>query len=292
MRRTTPLAAALAALVLAPAAVQAAPTAIEVTSPTSGATVSRAAGPLAVTGTAAFDAVLPVGRTFFLRGTGCGATEELWLSTAKGTDDYDGCGIIGGIPNSELIDEPKVLTSRDGLPAKLDGSKPVTGTIRAESWVGEGIPGVGQVTVTGALYGESAGGDFVDLGSFSNTAVNSGADHVNVPFSVAVPADAAGVVLNTLTLEVTVSGVGYNTTNLGMSGDSKLVLPILDEGAIQVSDSSGFGATRTVTTLVGPDGTWRATLPALATGAQTVFARAVQGTARLSAAPVPVTVVP
>lgn len=293
MRRSSFLAATcLAAALLAPAA-EAAPRAVAITSPTAGTTISRAATPqLAVAGTAAFDPAVAAGKTFFLRGTGCGATEDLFLSASKGTDDYDGCGIIGGIPLNEVIGDPKVLDARDGLPVKLDASKPVQGVIRAESWIGDGIPGVGQVVIDVALSGTTAGGEFADLGSATVTATNAGADGVNVPFTLPVPAELDRTVLTGVSLEVSVHGANYNSSNLGMSGDSKFTLPILDEGVVQVSDSPAFTASKTVTSFVAADGTWSAVLPTPAAGAQTIYARGSQGTSKLSAPAVPITVTP
>jgi hypothetical protein len=282
----------LAAAFLAPPA-SAAPKSVAITSPAAGATVSRAASDtLAVKGTSLFDAAIATGKTFFLRGNGCGATEDLYLSASKGTDDYDGCGIIGGVPLNEVIKPVETLDARDGLPVRLDGGKPITGTIRAESWIQNGVPGVGQVVVDVAMYGTTAGEDLADFGSTTVTAMNTGSEGVQVPFTLQVPESLAGVVLTGLTLEVTVRGANYNSSNLGMDGDSKFTLPILDSGSIQVSDTSSFTAARTRTVLPAADGTWAAGLPMPAAGAATIYARAVQGTTRLSAAPVDITVAP
>jgi hypothetical protein len=291
MRRSQLLGAALAALALAPAA-QAAPKAIEITSPAPGATVSRAAGPLAVTGTAAFDPAVAATKTFFLRGTGCGAETDLWLSSSKGTDDYDGCGTIGGLPLNEALGGPESLSARDGLPVTLDGSKPIAGVIRAESWTGDGTPGFGQVAVDVAIFGTTADDEFLTLGEGTVTAMNTGADGVAVPFSFPVPAEAAGKTLTGLTLDVLVRGANFNSSNLGMSGDSKFDLPILDAGVVQVSDSSTFPASRTVSTTLDAAGRWTARIPAPSAGQQTVYARAAQAGQRLSATPVPITVTP
>lgn len=294
MRSSAFLAAGLlGALALGPAQAIAAPTAVSITSPAAGATISRAANPaLDVAGTAAFDtAAVAAAKTFYLRGTGCGTTEDLWLSITKGTDEYDGCGIIGGLPLNEVLDDPKLLSARDGLPVKVDGSKPLTGTIRAESWIGNGVPGVGQVVVDVAISGTDAGDNFVDLGSATVQTLNTGTEGVMANFSIDIPDEADGAVLKGLDLAVSVHGANYNSSNLGMDGDSKFVLPVLDEGSVQVSDSPTFPAARTRTALV-EGGTWATSLATPGTGAQTIYARAQQGTARLSAAPVAITVTP
>lgn len=181
--------------------------------------------------------MVPADSTFYLRGSGCGATEQFWLSNESGTDEYDGCGIIGGLPLNEVIHQvdgptPNAFTTReegeeDGIPVVLDASRNVTGTIRAESWLGDGIPGVGQVIVEVDLFGVTATGDSVAIGSASVESMNTGADSANAAFTIDVP-DAANLAeLVELTLNVEVHGVNWNSGNLGLSGDSKFTLPTL-----------------------------------------------------------------
>lgn len=184
--------------------------------------------------TSAFGAdLVPADRTFYLRGTGCGATEEFWLSTESGPDEYDGCGIIGGLPAAEvfrLLEAPltKSFTARDGVPAALDASKNVTGTIRAESWFGNSVPGAGQVVVEVALRGTKAQGLPVDIGSDSVDALNTGSGGIQVDFILDVPDALQGVELTELTLDVEIHGANWNSGNLGLEGDSKFTLPVLE----------------------------------------------------------------
>jgi hypothetical protein len=171
-------------------------------------------------------------RTFYLRGTGCGATEAFYLSTEFGTDDYDGCGIIGGLPVQEVIHQvdgptPSVFAAEDGVPLYIDGTKDVTGTIRAESWFGSPVPGVGQVIVDVALEGTKTNNQFLPLGSDSVEVLNSGAVGTQVNFTIDIPATADKVKLKELTFMVEVHGVNWNSGNLGLSGDSRFTLPVL-----------------------------------------------------------------
>ena len=297
IRTGAKLAAAVAvAAVSFSSAASAAPT-VAITSPVDGAVVSRADETMLVTGTSTFGAPVAAERTFFLRGSGCGATEAFWLSTKEGEDEYDGCGSIGGVPFNEafyqlLGSEPNSFTAEDGVPVMLDASKDVAGTIRAESWTGDGTPGAGQVVVDVALYGLDAANRTVALGSASFTAVNTGADGVQVPFTFDVPDTADRVVVRSLTIDVAVRGANYNSSNLGLSGDSKFTLPIYDAGTVLVAgDSAAFAATRTATAIVAEDGTWTAEIPIPAVGSRKVYARAIQSGVRTDATPVTITVV-
>lgn len=296
-RRTTPLlVAATAGALLAMTGAQAA-TSIAITSPAAGTTFSRASDEtITVTGTATFGPAVPENRTFYLRGSGCGATEAFWLSVESGTDEYDGCGTIGGLPFNEVIYQlgggPNTFAAQDGIPAILDASKNVTGTIRAESWTGDGTPGVGQVVVEVSLSGADAEGNSVTIGSDTLEAMNTGTDGVQLPFTFDIGDSLDKVALTELTLSVEIHGVNQNSSNLGLSGDSKFTLPVLDAGLVEVSsDSSTFSASKTVKAELASDGTWTAEIPTPAIGAsRKIHARAVQGGVKTTAAPVGIVV--
>ncbi len=171
-------------------------------------------------------------RTFYLRGTGCGATENFYLSTESGSDEYDGCGGIGGLPFQEVFYQvdgaaPASFPAEDGVPAILDASKNVTGTIRAESWFGNPVPGVGQVIVDVALSGVKLNNQFLEIGSDSVEVMNTGSVGVQADFTIDIPDTANQVQLKELTFTVEVHGVNWNSGNLGLEGDSKFTLPIL-----------------------------------------------------------------
>ena len=76
--------------------------------------------------------------TFYLRGEGCGATENLYLDDRSAVDEYDGCGTIGGLPVNEAIGAEDSLSTTKAYDLILDGDGQVEVVIRAESWVGDG----------------------------------------------------------------------------------------------------------------------------------------------------------
>lgn len=289
-----PLVATLVALAVAMPAVAGAVTAptISITSPAAGASFSRSIyDTIPVSGIATFGEPVAEDRTFYLRGTGCGATEDFWLSTLSGTDEYDGCGIIGGLPAQEFFMEPSIFPSRDGLPVLLDASKDVTGTIRAESWFGDGIPGVGQVTVEVSLSGTKSNNQGVTIGQDTLEAVNTGADGVQLPFTFDIAANLDKAPLKDLTFSVLIHGANYNSGNLGLSGDSKFTLPIFDPGRVDVSsDSATFSASKTVQATFNANGTWKAEVVVPNTGSRKIYARAVQAGVTTDATPVSITV--
>ena len=270
--------------------------AISITSPAPGATFSKAASPtIAVTGTAGFAEPIASERTFYLRGEGCGGEETFWLSTLSGDDGFDGCG-YSTLPIQELIHQvdgptPYNFTAEDGVPVLLDASRDVAGTIRSESWLGDGAPGVGQVVVDVTLRGRSDQNQSLVLGSDTVETVNTGTDGVQADFTIDLPDELDRVTLNELTLDVEVHGVNWNSNNLGLSGDSSFALPILDGGRVDVSsDSSTFLPAKTVQALVNPDGTWVAEIATPSTGNRKIYARAVQAGVTTQATPVSIVV--
>ena len=173
-------------------------------------------------------------RTFFLRGEGCGATQEFYLSVKSGADGYDGCGAVGGVPFQEAFHQldgpaPDTFSSRDGVPVTLDAARDITGEIRGESWFGSlvPVPGVGQVVVDVTVHGIDSANKTVVIGSVTEDAINDGKGGVQVPFTIDVPDAANQVELKSLSIDVEVRGANYNSGNLGLEGDSKFNLPIL-----------------------------------------------------------------
>ena len=296
MRRTTKFLAVAAALtVFAAGAAQADPS-IAITSPTPGATVSRANGTMAVTGTSAFDAPIPAQETFYLRGSGCGATESFWLSTTTGADEYDGCGAVGGVPANEVFYQlggaPMTFSAQDGVPIMVDASRDLTGTIRAESWTGPNTPGIGQVLLDVSLTGSTDAGDSYVLGSGTFQAVNTATDGVQFPFTFNIGDEVQGAKLSDLTMSVEIHGANWNSSNLGLEGASKFTLPMFDTGKVEVSDSAAFTAARRYRAGIASNGTWIAEIPVPSLGNRAIYARAVQGSVTTFADPVPITVTP
>lgn len=189
---------------------------------------------LTTTGALAEGELVASDRTFFLRGEGCGATEEFYLSAKSGTDGYDGCGAVGGVPFQEVIHQvdgasPDTFSSRDGVPVTLDAARDITGEIRGESWFGSlvPVPGVGQVVVDVTVHGIDSANKTVMIGSASEAVINDGKAGVQVPFTIDIPDGQNQVELKSLSIDVEVHGVNYNSGNLGLEGDSKFLLPIL-----------------------------------------------------------------
>ena len=174
---------------------------------------------------------------FYLRGTGCGAETDLYLSDKSGEDDYDGCGTIGGLPINEVLAAEgsggETLTTRGTAPIIVDANRPLTVQIRTESWVGDGIPGAGQsvvdITVTGTPA--SDGGPFtlpVTLGSGTSEVLVVGGDHALHTFELDLPDSVDRTTLTDLSLEISWHGANVNVNNLGMSGDSYFTVPTLE----------------------------------------------------------------
>lgn len=166
--------------------------------------------------------------TFFLRQEGCGATSEAGrLDPKRGGDSATGCGTIGGLPFAEIAGAPEPFsTVGKGLPITLDASKKITGQLAAGSWYGAGAGGAGQVAFDVALTGTTVSGMAIDFGSATVTGTASpGQDVVLVPFTLSVPAGAAGARVKSLTLSLLQRGANVGMSAQQLDGDSYVVLP-------------------------------------------------------------------
>ncbi len=170
--------------------------------------------------------------TFYLRQEGCGATAEAGrLDTKKGVDGATGCGVIGGLPISEIAHQAEgpafdvYDTGSAGIPHAL-GSGKITGQIAVGSWVGSGSGGVGTVTVDVALVGTTAGGAAVDFGAVTaNAPAAPGQDIVKVPFELAIPGAASGFDMKKFSLSVQIRGANLGMSAKQLDGDSFIVVP-------------------------------------------------------------------
>lgn len=181
------------------------------------------------TGAVADTAFTESAERIYLRGTGCGATEDLFLSDRAGVDEYDGCGAVGGLPVNEVTAAEDTLSTRDVDPVIVDATRDLEVVIRAESWFGDGIPGAGQSTVEFSLTGTQPGSFFpVQLGSGASTILVTAADNATHTVTVDIPDEAHEVELSGMTLTLSVRGENVNVNNLGMSGDSFFTLPTLE----------------------------------------------------------------
>jgi hypothetical protein len=285
----TLLATAVALAVALPFAAQAAPT-ITVTGPASGSVFSKeGTETIPVTGTVSFDTPAPaVDRTFYFRRELCGnvAGANRRLSVVKGSETI-GCGA----PNSAVTPIVDNYPAVDGLPLLIDASKQAEVTVVESAFVADVGGGVGQEKIEALLTGTTVSGETKTIGTGSETQlVTPDKDEVTHTFSFALT--DPGEVLTALNLRITTSGtLGRSYTNY--AGASFLKLPIFDVGTVQVSgDSATFSAVRTVTATVAPDGTWTADVPTPSVGARKIYARAVQGTNKVSVDPISVTIIP
>lgn len=172
--------------------------------------------------------------TFFLRQEGCGTTAEAGrLEPKSSSDGATGCGTIGGLPFGEVesqlgstaADGDTYATVGKGLPIKLDVTKKVTGQLAAESWIGAGA-GIGTVSFDVALTGVNVKGKGIDFGTTTvKGSITPGQNLVLVPFSLAVPATAAGVPIKSLALSVLMHGQNLGFSAKHLDGDAYVVLP-------------------------------------------------------------------
>lgn len=171
-------------------------------------------------------------KTLFLSQNGCGTTAEPGrLETTVQVDSADGCGTIGGLPLNEAAYQvggtgDDYSTTSKLVPFAVDATRKVTGQLAAGSWVGSGSGGAGSVQFEVQLVGTTTAGKSVDFGaaSVSGTAT-PGKDVVEVPFSLTVPASAAGATLRSLTLTVDAHGANVGMSAKKLNGSSYVVVP-------------------------------------------------------------------
>ena len=199
---------------------------------------------VAAAGSFAFAAEAPkttaTSKTLFLAQEGCGTTAEAGRLEDKAQDDSgDGCGVIGGLPLAEVEAQDEedfgplgddFTTTTKFVPVKVDGAKPITGQLAVTSWPGgfTGLPigGVGTVTYDVHLAGVALDGKALDFGSVKASGPAApGQDEVDVPFSLTVPATAAGVKVKAFTLTVFQHGQQVGMTAQHLKGASYLVIP-------------------------------------------------------------------
>lgn len=278
-----PLLAALVALVVGIPAMASAANTITITSPTNGASISKGNSPTTiVTGTAAFGAAVPATRVFYVRRAGCGANAgpaNTRLSITQGTDSTS-CGSTTA-PLASTSQYP----AEDGIPLTVDASKPASATITLSSF--SGVTGVGTQVVTATLTGR-VGNQTKTLGTGTHSMDTLGVDTYAAEFPI--PLANPGGPITTLNLALTISGAAqHGFVNYG--GTSFINLPILDTGSVDVSsDSSTYAASKTVKAELSADGTWVAEITTPSAGSRKIYARAVQGTTKVEAAPVSITV--
>jgi len=273
------LGAAVVVLAFGVAAAVGSPTAVTITSPKSGSTVSLHTTPyLAIAGNAVFAPSTAGTSRFFLRRDGCGTTADYpHLATTSATDGGDGCGLIfnsvvglgGNADQGAFVDFP----SSDGLPVALDASRDVAGVI---SLTGLGV-GAAQVDVTLTAL---VGGQDVTLGQTTSdlTVLDPTASSSPVPFTITPDAAYAGADVQALDLRVLVKGPYIYSGFIALSGASYVDLPSFAGSVnktVQVSVDDPTFANAVPARLNGS--TWSVAIPTPAAGRHTIYAQSTQG---------------
>jgi hypothetical protein len=270
---------ALAALGAAvAAAATAGSTAVSFTSPRPGSTISLRTTPYtAVAGNVTFAAATAQTTRFYLRRDGCGTSNDNpHLSTARGTDGGDGCGLVidavvgvgGDADPAAFVDFP----STDGMPLALDSSRAATGVIDINGTA------AGAVEVDVSLEA-LVGGQGVALGSDTETFVLDPTVGDNaVPFTIHLDPTLGGSDLQGLDLRVHIHGPAVDAGFMGLSGKSWVELPSYAASvnkSVQVSLDDATFAHPVPARLDGS--TWSVAIRTPAVGKHTLYAKSTQG---------------
>lgn len=181
-------------------------------------------------------ALVPVDQQMFLRGDACSA-EAMGLSLEDAVD-ADTCAYVkGGILNDTVPDgTPGPLGAAawqtwpafDGVPFKLDATKPVTGEIFTQGifpLVSSDYPGLsaGNVRLSVRLVGES-GGEEKTIGEFTEEFLVKPGDGVHTT-AVEITPDAAlnGLDFTSLTLYTKIGGEAVGHTFYKLSEPSSYI---------------------------------------------------------------------
>ena len=295
VRRAAPAAALM--LVLIADAGRAAPApSLTVTAPESGATISKAAGPFAASGTVGFTEPEPSTTPLFLRyeavdGNNCG---RRYLSEADGPDAGNSCQSTGAhntlIGTSFTRDWPADADQVD-LPLTIDASRNIAGAVhitsRALSFTGNpvGTPGNWVTLDVVVRLGTSALTQSFDSGPFT------GATHT-FNINLDVPASLDKVDVSTVQVDL----VWHRVIHLSQQGQSVVhTFAELDNPPTFVSvptytasfdrrvqltvDNPSFSGSPINAAVDLGAGTFTGSVPtaSLATGSRTLYARALQG---------------
>ena len=172
--------------------------------------VGAVAGPAA----AARRSGQPSTTTFFLRASDPGCQTGFGLSIEDG-DDATNCGFIdGGAPQEVtqvVLNErttERTWSAYDGLPLKVDASRPLTTDITLKSFqpVSPAAIGVGQAVFELTFTGFSSG-ERVELGTGEATyVVTPGTFEYKINLELDVPDELQGKVINSLEMTTVVRG--------------------------------------------------------------------------------------
>ncbi len=294
MRRTFPalLAALGLILVIGVAAAVGSATSVTISTPRTASTVSQKTNPyLAVAGNAAFASSGATTTRYLLHRDDCGgANDNPHLSTAGGTDNGDGCGLLynavvglgGEVVQAAAIDFP----ATDSLPLPFEAARQITGAI---SLTGAQV-GAAQVDVTLEAL---VGGEAVTLGTATSdlTVLDPTADHTPVPFAITPDPAYSGADIQALDLRVLVKGPNVYSGYISLNGNSYVDLPTYAASvnkAVEISVDDASFANPVPARLSGS--AWSVAIPTPAVGKHTIYARSTQGFDTSSPASTTVTV--
>lgn len=299
---------------------------ITITSPADGASISRSATPqIALAGTVAFAAPVPVERKFYMVGehrTSCntvttpgGGTcpDRLILEPKDESSQRDrlasqvsvgsSCTTLGCVNNWQTMEPGSFSGENSGVPYTLDTSNPVTGVFTLR-WDDEGVAlSAGQAKVTFELTGVT-GGQEVSLGetSASKLVLPGAAATHEFSFSIQTPAEFNKKDFTYLWLETRVGGTYRDpsqTTHtrpfVVQGGASYMVVPGYSAsfGPPSVQVAVDRGAYSSQGTTLSPDLTsWSGSVPTPKRngGPYTIKARALQGVVPLAETSMRITV--
>lgn len=295
MKRTLTLSGMLALVVVLLAPSAGAASAISISTPTEGASISRSATPtLNLGGLVEFDQPQQADRLLYMRRTKCASgDDDSHLSTVRPNSSHQsGCGFI-----AQPLNEVYIMSGDDGLSTNypsaefaftLDASKPITGTIRLNG-------GFGQATTDLTLTAQTISGQEVLLGTDSETYTVTGSAK-NMAWSIQPPATEDKKDFASIKLNVRVRGVNLLHGAVDhRNGVSNLTVPVWTTSfakKVQFAlDSPSFASTATKTATLSADGlSWSGSTLTPTVGSHKLYARAVQGSATTDATPVSFTV--
>jgi hypothetical protein len=174
---------------------------------------------------------VPRERTFYLvpgaERLECALSTDLRLA-----DESRSCGgdTFEGVTEPYLGTEPAKFAARDGLPLRLDVSRPITGRVMVRSssvWGFIGHVGVGEARLRARVTAVTAG-EPVTVGETITEPymVTPEEDDYVVEFRIDPDEALAGVRLDALALELEVTGVVTGHNHFLPHGSSSLTLPL------------------------------------------------------------------
>jgi hypothetical protein len=263
-------------------------TTVSITSPASGASISRSTSPkIDVTGAVGFDVPQPSERAFYVRRTSCNTDQR--LSTQRGGETASCAETMSLTPVAEENAVGTTYDAENGVPLTLDASRPITGVVSVVSYAGQSGAGTGagMTTIDITLTG---GNQTLGSTTVSYTATPAQYQY-NTAWTIQPAATLDKKDLSSLQLLIKVRGrnvmhgfVRPNTTTF--------TVPIYTESFTRkvelAVDNGAFSATGVT---LSPDLTsFAGSVTTPAVGSHTIKARAVQGAEISGLSSVPITV--